>query len=93
MKYFIIAAIVTILAGCVSVPTKAPTIAHDGVRITVREDAKLSKDPAVLGLAILDPNTRTCEIVLRKYPQCLAHEVRHCLEGEWHGSRNSDAGC
>lgn len=26
----------------------------------------------------------TCLIELRKYPVCLAHEVRHCFEGHFH---------
>jgi len=25
-----------------------------------------------------------CSIVLREYPVCLSHEVRHCFEGSWH---------
>lgn len=34
-----------------------------------------------------------CIIYLRKYPQCLAHEVRHCYEGNWHEGRHTDEGC
>ena len=25
-----------------------------------------------------------CEIYLKKYPICLKHEIRHCIEGDWH---------
>lgn len=35
----------------------------------------------------------TCVIYLRSYPQCLAHEVRHCFEGNWHEGRHTDEDC
>lgn len=25
-----------------------------------------------------------CEIILKRYPVCLLHELRHCIEGDWH---------
>ena len=36
-----------------------------------------------------------CVIVMKKdkYPQCLQHELRHCLEGDWHGKFKSMADC
>jgi hypothetical protein len=34
-----------------------------------------------------------CYIALREYPTCLAHEVRHCLEGKWHGNEPNHDDC
>jgi hypothetical protein len=34
-----------------------------------------------------------CHIYLRRYPRCLAHEVRHCLEGAWHGNKPNYDDC
>lgn len=34
-----------------------------------------------------------CAVTLRKYPICLAHEVRHCLEGDFHPGRRSTEDC
>lgn len=34
-----------------------------------------------------------CIIELRKYPKCLAHEVRHCFEGDWHKGRQTTQDC
>lgn len=34
-----------------------------------------------------------CTITMRRsrYPACITHEMRHCVEGEWHDKRpNSD---
>ena len=48
-----------------------------------------------------DPETnkiiaaRNCEIFIQAkyYPHCITHEVRHVLEGEWHGTKNSTQDC
>ena len=34
-----------------------------------------------------------CFIKLKKYPTCLQHEVRHCIEGNFHEGRKSDEDC
>lgn len=34
-----------------------------------------------------------CLIILREYPYCLQHEVRHCLEGPWHGDQPNGEDC
>lgn len=48
-------------------------------------------NPNVLGTA--DITGDRCVIHLRKYPHCLAHEVRHCFEGNWHKGEDSDDWC
>jgi len=56
-------------------------------KITVVEDPNLP----TLGQAKWDGDQ--CTITLRKYPICLAHEVRHCLEGYFHGHNTSNSNC
>ena len=34
-----------------------------------------------------------CKITLKQYPRCLAHEVRHCIEGHWHDERPNGEDC
>ena len=34
-----------------------------------------------------------CVIKLREYPICLQHEVRHCIEGNWHEGIETTDGC
>lgn len=31
-----------------------------------------------------DGQVQSCEIILKRYPACLLHEIRHCTEGDWH---------
>lgn len=45
------------------------------------------------GEAHINFNNKTCKIILRKYPQCLLHEVRHCIEGNWHEGKESHDDC
>lgn len=48
-------------------------------------------NPNIIGTADITGNV--CTIHLRKYPQCLAHEVRHCYEGNWHEGEDNDDWC
>lgn len=34
-----------------------------------------------------------CVIKLRKYPVCLQHEIRHCIEGDWHEGVSTTEDC
>jgi len=43
------------------------------------------------GIAEWDNIQCRVTLVRQEYPRCLQHEVRHCLEGGWHGNYyNSD---
>lgn len=44
-------------------------------------------------LAYAEIDGDTCKVYLRRYPQCLTHEIRHCFEGNWHEGRNTDEEC
>jgi hypothetical protein len=55
----------------------------------VVEDPELKTD----GLAKWDWDKKLCVIYLKQYPVCLQHEVRHCLEGHFHGSKKNGDDC
>ena len=73
------------LAACAD--TQTYTLERKTVKITVVEVKQLP----TLGRASWSKDT--CFIALREYPKCLAHEVRHCLEGKWHGDSLNDSDC
>jgi hypothetical protein len=81
------AAIALLLAGCDSFEAASSAIKHQAFITTVTVDPRLP----TLGLAVMRPGI--CEITLRKYPICLLHEIRHCIEGNWHEGRDSDEDC
>lgn len=68
-------------------PTKFRT---DPIVITVKENKNLPTN--VVGMSIMRGNV-ICDIELRRYPYCLLHEVRHCLEGKWHGDEPNIDDC
>lgn len=74
------------LAACADTP---PVMVRSGIKIQVYQIA--SMPPPHLGRYSIVGDT--CYIALREYPACLAHEVRHCLEGDWHGNSESDKDC
>ena len=56
-------------------------------RVVIEEDSTLD----VLGRQ--QTVGGVCFIKLKKYPMCLQHEIRHCIEGNWHEGYKSDADC
>ena len=50
-------------------------------------------DPALPTLGHAQWVGQLCTITLREYPVCLQHEVRHCLEGEWHRATPNNDDC
>ena len=71
-----------LLTGCAAPQTY--TLERKTVKITVVEVKQLP----TLGRAAWAKDT--CFIALREYPKCLQHEMRHCLEGKWHGDTKND---
>lgn len=47
----------------------------------------------VNGMATYYETLNVCVIVLREYPVCLLHEIRHCIEGQWHDDRPNSEDC
>lgn len=80
-------ALTLLLSGCVADPL--PKMARNSAQILVVENPNLPAN--VLGTYKWFGNM--CVIYLREYPTCMAHEVRHCLEGDWHGDRVSNRDC
>ena len=72
------------LAGCDAEPA---VIAQDKFRVQLRVVPSLE----TRGLAVWQEGE--CQILLREYPECLLHEVRHCIEGDWHKGRETDWDC
>jgi hypothetical protein len=90
MKYLIILPL--LLAACgdtgqsIYSASKPPQIVYPNFTFHIREAPDQLK-PEQKGTATIlqfPSGERACAIVLRKYPQCLLHEIRHCIEGEWH---------
>ena len=79
------AALALSLVGCEAEPSGV--IAQDKFRVQLRVVPGLE----TRGLAVWQKGA--CQILLRKYPECLLHEVRHCIEGEWHKGRETDEDC
>jgi hypothetical protein len=66
------------LAAC-SLPEQ-PVVIRNDVRVILKV-ANLPE--GTLGSARYLPQTNTCIIILKSYPTCLLHEIRHCFEGNW----------
>ena len=77
------------MSGCSTYQTEP--IRRD-MRIIVKSPVQ-HENPNKLGEATYIPSTNTCVITLAKYPLCLLHEIRHCLEGNWHEGRDSFEDC
>ena len=76
------------LTGCSAFkPQQTYTLERKTVKVTVVEVRQLP----TLGHAAWTKDT--CFIALREYPKCLQHEMRHCLEGKWHGDTKNDDDC
>ena len=65
---------------------KPPEIVHPAFTFRVLSDPE-QLEPNVRGTATMidfQDGKRICVVNLREYPKCLLHEIRHCIEGEWH---------
>lgn len=87
MKALILLA--AMLTGCAY---KAPVPVRNDVRVILRSPMEYD-DQKTAGTATYLPPINACVITLREYPQCLLHEIRHCIEGQWHPGRTSDEDC
>lgn len=92
MKYLTLLAI-CLIAACATI-REYNTVVKFPVQTKTSIEVKQLRggDLNVRAYAELYPDGK-CIIYLRQYPQCLSHEVRHCLEGNWHEGRKSEEGC
>jgi hypothetical protein len=89
MKYVFLA---LLLAACGDTgqsnfsASKPPEIVYPDFVVSIRsEPEQLPKDSVYGTATTMELNgKRMCVINLREYPRCLLHEIRHCIEGDWH---------
>lgn len=74
-----------LLSGCAT--TDNPKIDRKTFSVVVEEDPNMT----TLGRQWYVSDV--CFIKLKKYPICLQHEIRHCIEGNWHKGRETDEDC
>lgn len=69
------------LNGC---STQKKEFAEKSFHISVSEDFYIK--PQGMARLVYDDKgvLKSCHIVLKHYPTCLLHELRHCIEGDWH---------
>lgn len=85
MRSALLAAV--LLSGCDDFDGQPPALERTTSVITLSVDPQL-KTPGWASWA-----GGACHITLRQYPQCLAHEVRHCFEGDWHAGHRTGEDC
>ena len=84
--------LVLLLAGCeIFDAPKKPQIVMPQFQFTVVDNAKLPE--GIAGSATVFPNMKICVVALKDYPRCLLHEIRHCIEGKWHGDEPNGDDC
>lgn len=89
---FLIPIVLLAIPGCTSFIEFNKPIEFPEPKPMLIEVRKLEGgDFNVLGIAEIVGST--CTIYIRRYPQCLLHEVRHCFEGNWHEGKKSDEDC
>ena len=76
-----------LLTACASFDAPRPVLERTASIINVKID------PALATLGHAQCVGQLCTITLREYPVCLQHEVRHCLEGKWHGATPNNDDC
>lgn len=84
--------ICVLLSGCMSIVSYNTVIPFpDTSAMSIEIHQLKGGNHNILGTADIQGNK--CIIHLRKYPHCLAHEVRHCFEGNWHQGEDNDEWC
>lgn len=83
-----------LLTGCSQVfdaPEKPKIVYPQFQFVIVESSAGLAENEA--GRATVFPNMKICAVQLKTYPRCLLHEIRHCIEGKWHGDTPNGDDC
>lgn len=95
MKYLKIALLATaLLQGCASIEPYRVELPNT-VEVTIEQSPEKLK-PREMARAVIkrkDGKPYACHVILRQYPVCLLHEMRHCFEGNWHEGRESEEDC
>jgi hypothetical protein len=92
MKYLALP-LALLLTGCATIddifgPAKPPKIVNSRFILVIQETPELPmQHPGKAMMYDFGPaRDKMCVIDLRRYPVCLLHEIRHCIEGDWHGA-------
>lgn len=96
MKYLKVAILsLAFLQGCASLEPAYKVELPNTVSVTIEQSPEKLK-PRELARAVIqrkDGKPYACQVILREYPVCLLHEIRHCFEGNWHEGRESEENC
>ena len=87
MRWLCISLLVAALAACTTFDAPRPVLERTASIINFKID------PTLTTLGHAQWVGQLCTITLREYPVCLQHEVRHCLEGKWHGATPNNDDC
>jgi hypothetical protein len=89
MKWILLALLLAACGDTGQTPfsaSKPPQIVYPDFQFHIRVEPDQLPKPTVNGTATLMElnGKRICVVNLREYPRCLLHEIRHCIEGDWH---------
>jgi len=80
-----------LLAGCATQPQQ---IAYSDFQFHLRVAPEQLAENVNGTATLLDlGGQRVCVVNLRQYPVCLLHEIRHCIEGNWHDEKPNSEDC
>ena len=78
------------LAGCVD---QGYDIKHPEVVVMVQVVDVIKEQPKAFGYSTCTHGVCTIQIRRETYPDCITHEVRHAIEGNWHAGRETTEDC
>jgi len=80
------------LIGCSSTPEPTVIDKEFNFRLLLVEQPT-NKGKQVAAWSVWD--AVTCIVILKKseYPRCLLHEIRHCIEHQWHKNKTTTEDC
>jgi hypothetical protein len=92
MKYLALP-LALLLTGCATVdrvfgPAEFSTITNSRFVLVVQENPAMpmNQQGEATWLDFGPGRDKHCIVTLKRYPVCLLHEIRHCIEGDWHGA-------
>jgi len=90
MKALILIALITLQGCSVFEPIRSqPLYSEVTARVILTDDMPNN----VHGVATWSNNICTIHLRRSKYPYCMAHELRHCFEHNWHDDRPNNEDC
>ena len=90
MRILLVILMMVGLHGCSTFDPPPVSFVRKQATVEIIENANF-KDPNVQGMTICINDK--CTILLRDYPKCLNHEMRHVFEGDWHKGYNTTNWC